>query len=331
MSQQTVDIAFFLYYISCHAVCLYQIVKDFYTIVNYFIDKRMKARYNRSMEFTIKPFETQIDVTGIVNVHFFEFSEHFTTQNDKHPFCELVFVSAGVLEVRSETFSGILKKGEMIVHGANELHSLSCPTGSNPTVIIVGFECESKSLAELSKRPLPLSDASVKRLAEIVKEGRNVFAPPYDVPAYDMKTRKKQPFGATQLLKILLEYFFLQLTRERRAHVDETTEKPAFMTGEIIAYVSENYLEKITLDELAFLFKTNRATLCKEFKRATGRTVGEFISDKRLEKAKKMIEETDETFTQIADELNFDSIHYFTRFFKKQTGLTPKEYRAKRK
>ncbi len=281
------------------------------------------------MEFKIKPLETPLEVTGIVNVHFFEFAEHFSTKNDKHPFYELVFVSAGVLEVRSEAFSGILKKGEMIIHGANELHSLSCPAGSNPTVIIIGFSCAAGALATLSKKPIKLNDNGVKRLAEIVKEGRNVFAPPYDVPAYDMKTRKKQPFGATQLLKILLEYFFIQLMREQRMQAEEVLEKPAFLTGEIIAYVSDNYLEKITLDELAFLFKTNRATLCKEFKRATGKTVGEFIADKRLEKAKRLIKETDQTFTQIAETLNFDTIHYFTRFFKKKTGLTPKDYRAK--
>jgi YesN/AraC family two-component response regulator len=51
---------------------------------------------------------------------------------------------------------------------------------------------------------------------------------------------------------------------------------------EVVQYVDDNFLERITLDELAFLFGTNRATLCKEFKGATGKTVVNYISDKKL-------------------------------------------------
>ena len=107
---------------------------------------------------------------------------------------------------------------------------------------------------------------------------------------------------------------------------EESTEAPA-MIQEIIQYVCDNDIEKITIDELAFLFKTNRATLCKEFKRATGKTIVEFVNERKFEKAKQRIIGSHDTFTQIAEELNFESIHYFTRFFKKMSGMTPKEYR----
>ena len=40
--------------------------------------------------------------------------------------------------------------------------------------------------------PLLLGDSNVKKLAEIVKEGRNVFMPPYNVPVYDMKKKKQR-------------------------------------------------------------------------------------------------------------------------------------------
>ena len=83
--------------------------------------------------------------------------------------------------------------------------------------------------------------------------------------------------------------------------------------------------------ELAFLFKTNRATLCREFKRETGRTLVTFINEKKVERAKEKILTSGKTFTQIAEEMNFESIHYFTRFFKKMTGETPKEFRQKHK
>ena len=50
-------------------------------------------------------------------------------------------------------------------------------------------------------------------------------------------------------------------------------------------------------------------------------------SELNIEKAKRKILSSDATFTKIAEEMNFESIHYFTRFFKKMSGMTPKEFR----
>jgi YesN/AraC family two-component response regulator len=147
-----------------------------------------------------------------------------------------------------------------------------------------------------------------------------------------MKKKKHQPFGAEQLLKNLLEYFLSNLSRKFSDKSEsEDSGQAGLSVGEIIAYMDDNYKEKITLDELAFIFRTNRSTLCKEFKRGTGKTISEYVADKKLSAAKQKIKGTSKTFTEIAEELNFESIHYFTRFFKKHTGISPKTYRNQEK
>ena len=286
------------------------------------------------MEFVLKDLKTAISVTKIANIHFFEFEKNFFTENDSHPFCELVFVSSGELHVQSEDYTGKLDRHEMILHRAGMLHSLCCTPDNAPTIIVIGFACNSDVLSEFSHRPVFLRDSSIKQLAEIVKEGRNVFAPPYDIPTFDMKKKKKQSFGAEQLLRILLEHFLIGLVREYATgtHAQKSDASPHTSTiREIIAYVNDNYLEKITIDELAFLFNTNRATLCREFKAETGQTIVAYINEKKLSLAKDRIDNSSITFTQISSALHFDSIHYFTRFFKKHTGMTPKEWRNRKK
>ena len=279
------------------------------------------------MKYVTKKLADTISVTGIVNLHFFEFGKDFSTDDEEHPFYELVFVNSGKLYISSEDYSGELLKNQLIIHRQNTTHSLRCNAEQAPSVIIIGFESRSPIIDNFSKEPQDLSPAAIRKLAEIVKEGRNVFKPPYNIPVYDMKKKKQQLLGSEQLLKILLEYFLIKLAREHiQAESVEDGESPTLI-HEIIKYVSDNFLEKITIDELAFLFKTNRATLCKEFKRATGKTVVEFINAEKIELAKKRIATTSETFTRIAEDMNFESIHYFTRFFKKMTGITPKEYR----
>ncbi len=280
------------------------------------------------MEYVLKTLSPCVDVTGIVNIHFFEFPHDFYTKSESHPFYELVYVSGGSLIIKSDGYTGKLEEGKMIIHKPEEAHSLSCESSSTPTVIIVGFTCKQNTPNKIASIPMALSPADVKKLAEIVKEGRNVFAPPYDVPLYNMQKRDNPPFGSEQMLKNLLEYFLIGILRDCTMQGEnEREEGDVLSVSEIVNYLNDNYTEKITIGELAFLFKTNRSTLCKEFKSFTGKTVVEFINAKKLEKAKTLIKTTEKTLTSIADELNFESIHYFTRFFKKLTGLSPKEYR----
>lgn len=285
------------------------------------------------MEFVTKKLNNTINIQGVVNVHFFEFTKDYYTKNDKHPFFELIYVSSGKLTINSEDFNGELEKNKLLIHRENEYHSLTCDKDSTPTVIIIGFTCSGSGIEKFSKTPLTLNDADVKKLAEIIKEARNVFAPPYDVPVYDMKKKKNAPYGAEQMLKILLEYFLIGLMRKSidGTNLEESSNTERLNVTEIIDYINDNYLEKITLDELAFIFRTNRSTLCKDFKNYTSMTVTEYINDKKLKLAKDKILKTTKTFTEIAEELNFETIHYFTRFFKKMTGLSPKEYRKNQK
>ena len=284
------------------------------------------------MDFVQKKLDIVLKISSIVNLHFFEFQNEYHTKADKHPFYELVFVSSGKLSVNSESYRGELNKSQMIVHRPNEMHSLSCSKKASPVVIIIGFTCSNNRLSDFSNKPFTLSNLMVKKLAEIVKEGRNVFLPPYDMPVYDMKKKKNAPFGAEQLLENLLEYFFISVLRSTESveKLDDNN-SDRLMVSEIVSYLDDNYKEKITIDDLAFLFGTNRTTLCREFKNHTKKTVTEYLDEKKIKKAQEYIKNSNKTFTEIAGILNFESIHYFTRFFKKHTGVSPKTYRMENK
>ena len=282
------------------------------------------------MNFKLKNMENVITIPRIANVHFFEFPFDYRTVDDKHPFCELIFVASGSLAVKSADFSGVLKKNEFIIHTSNRVHSLSCPKNTLSTVVIIGFECYSDKLSYFAQKPVRLDEYEVKQLSEIVKEGRNLFAPPYDIPLYDMKIKKERTFGCEQMLRALLEVFLIGLIRKYEFNETvQETENFGFGIDEIVKYVDDNFLEKIKIDELAFLFQTNRSTLCKEFKSATGKTLINYIIDKKIEYSKNLLKTTDLTLTEIAYKTGFDTVPYFHSFFKKYTTLTPLEYRKK--
>lgn len=286
----------------------------------------MKRQSNK--EFKLKEFNIDLSVTRMANIHYFEFTNKYSTFKDRHPFKELIFVDSGSITVEAEGYSGALGTKELLIHKENEEHSLSCVGSEAPNVIIIGFECECERLDPFSTAPVPLSDDLIKTLTEIIKEGRSVFLPPYDVPNLkDMKKRKSYAFGSDQMLKLKLEIFLIELVRTLESETYRTKDaKPDKKTEEICQYLNDHYKEKISLDNLCFLFGTNKTTLCKNFKDAYGETIVSYINRRRIKKAKSLMREGELSLTQVAFASGFSSIHYFSKTFKLHEHRSPSEY-----
>lgn len=282
------------------------------------------------LEYVLKGIKGEIDVKRLANVHYFEFTESFHTIDDSHGFCELVYVDRGRIDIESENYTGELKENCMILHGRDERHSLTCRDDVAPNVIIIGFEC-SASLSPLTSSPLLLNDELQKFLAEIIKEARSVYLPPYDIPYQaEMEKRDSFAFGADQLIKDYLQIFLIKAVRlsEERALGSENEIRGFSGIAEVKRYLDENFTERIGLEELCFLFGTNRSTLTKEFKATYSSTIFDYINSLRIEYAKRLLSEGERSLTEISELLNLSSVHYLTALFKKRTGISPTEYIA---
>ncbi len=282
----------------------------------------------KATDFKLKDFNIQINVSRMANIHYFEFTKEYSTSKASHPFKELVYVDSGSIKVDSEGFSGILQSKQLLIHKSNEIHSLSCIGENAPSVIIIGFECDCEKLNIFSTKPFDLSSAHIKILTEIIKEGHSVFLPPYDVPDLkDMKKRKNFQFGADQMLKLKLEMFLIELIRSVEiSSYSVTSTVSDKKTEDICAYLNEHYKEKITLDNLCFLFGTNKTTICNNFKNAYGDTIIGYINKLRIKKAKSLMREGDLNLTQLSAATGFSSIHYFSKTFKAIDGHSPSQY-----
>ena len=68
------------------------------------------------MFFTLQPSIIQMDVTRIANLQYFEFANAFHSQQDRHNFCELLYVDSGEIRVKSDNFEGTLcEKAEVAI------------------------------------------------------------------------------------------------------------------------------------------------------------------------------------------------------------------------
>ena len=95
--------------------------------------------------------------------------------------------------------------------------------------------------------------------------------------------------------------------------------------------VSEEYTSHHDVEYYADRLCITPNYLNKIIRHTLGATAKNYIHNKVREEAERLLQYTTVTITEISEWLNFDSASYFTRFFKKNTGLTPLQYRERLK
>ena len=102
------------------------------------------------------------------------------------------------------------------------------------------------------------------------------------------------------------------------------------LVKESLEYIDKHYQEQMSVSDISRELGTSTSYLSRIFKESTGETIIRTINNKRIEKAKVYLAETDYKVYEIADILGFENVTYFSRFFKKHTGMSPKEYKEEK-
>jgi AraC-like DNA-binding protein len=91
--------------------------------------------------------------------------------------------------------------------------------------------------------------------------------------------------------------------------------------------MEHNYQQNISLDDLADMAGCNSQYLCRFFKEITGMSPIKYLISIRIERACKLLNETDLSVIEVSMECGFDNVSYFIRKFKEITNTTPNQYR----
>lgn len=96
-----------------------------------------------------------------------------------------------------------------------------------------------------------------------------------------------------------------------------------------IIYIEENYMkDSISLNEVSGAVEVSANYFSTVFRQEMGMTFTEYVTKKRMDKAKQLLRQTERPSGDIAAEVGFKDPHYFSYVFKKTQGCTPREYRG---
>ncbi|MBI4978261.1 MAG: helix-turn-helix transcriptional regulator [Spirochaetes bacterium] len=258
----------------------------------------------------------------------------------RHEFLEFFYVNGGTGQHHLNGKVSVLNKGDLYVMNPDHEHAFS-QIGSNAVEIITCIFTQSflESHFALAKK--------VDRFVEFIHMRpfqREGYAKLHLDGMADVKVRgllhemleeyEKRPAGFEIALKAKLTDLLITLVRFYDAHKDaaaalsQRMSKKSRVVFDSIAYVNRHFRERITLEEIIKRHGTmTKEYFCVLFKRITGKTFVEYLTETRIDYAKKLLSFSTLTVTDICFESGFHDLSNFERTFHRAAGCPPKKFR----
>ncbi len=137
---------------------------------------------------------------------------------------------------------------------------------------------------------------------------------------------KSEPFGFQQTIAAFTLEILSKLYSLNYSMGDDTTYIQQ-VVRKAKSILTEQMSETIDFPQLANTLGVSYSWLRSAFKRYTGFPPHQYLLELRIEKAKFLLSGTHESIKEISNDLGFESPYYFSRYFKKRTGISPSQWR----
>ena len=124
-----------------------------------------------------------------------------------------------------------------------------------------------------------------------------------------------------QALEYKMLYDFIKVLKKYKENIYNP------LINRVITYIKKNIETNLSLQELSSFANVHPNYLCTTFKKEVGKTLTEYIDDHRIIAIKQYMNHANLKISEISYTFNFNHTTYFSRYFKKHTGLTPRDYR----
>jgi len=220
-------------------------------------------------------------------------------------------------------------KGLFFAPGNTFSHTVAGKDGVN--MLSVFFVCENLEVDAFNLKIRKFDTFERMILSELVNTGNTYFERHSTLPEGPKGTKPKDdaPLFVPHFVKASVEFLLLRLYKNKKEKtiINKSSNVQTDLTvNQAVEYMYKNVRKKLSVSDIAGSVKMSESNFQAIFKKATGQSVISYFNNLKVEQAKIMIRKKVYTYGEIASELGFGSESYFSRHFKKSTGMTPSEY-----
>lgn len=261
------------------------------------------------------------------HTRFVDFPKH------KHNYIEINYVYNGKLNQKVGNQKISLQKGELLFLNQHIEHEIETCAKED---IIINFIIQPQffdfifSFLTTENR---ISNFLINSLYNSTQNGQFLYFKVSEVTNIQELIKKiifeimNPAFMSESTIKLYMGLLMTELIKHADK-VEHTEEYPAqhYLIVESLKYIDEHFADA-SLYELATKLHQPDYALSKNIKKATNYTFKELLQEKRLSKAKELLESTDMSIASVVDQVGYDNISYFYRIFKNKYNQTPKKFR----
>ena len=270
-----------------------------------------------------------LKVRRLASINYYDLSPDFVTRENTHEYWEFVYVDGGEVRCVMDGETVLMQQGDIIFHSPEEMHETLCNGKQVAAIFSMIFDCSSRAMQFFAGKKIKVPKTLRSLLKKLIDEAHKSFA----VSEYPLRPLPNAPQGGEQLVRIYLEEFLLLLHR----HCQSAQKTKTVIGGEelvgnaliedICACLKANIYGKMSLQMLSDKFHFGKSYLCDQFKKSKGVSVIGYYLELKLEEAKRLLREENIPIHEISEKLGFESPEYFSRYFRKRVGHSPKDFR----
>ena len=258
--------------------------------------------------------DRKLRIGGIHTFFYQEKEQGFLFSGEAHPIMELTYVDQGALHSVVEGQDLLLKQGDLVIYGPNQWHMQYADIGVAPRFVTITFDVSNGDLTPLLNRKFTAPQNTVSLLQKMLHEQEQM-----------------DEFSGNVILAHLELLLILLLREDKTPKAGKLqTSNAVHSENEIIRqaqqYISAHIREKLSVPLVARQVDVSPSYLTALFHKNLQISPGEYIRRSKLQESKQMIRENNLNFTEIAAELQYSTVHHFSRQFKEKFGITPTEY-----
>ena len=252
----------------------------------------------------------------VENIYTFFYQEKepgFCFSGESHEILELTYVDHGCLHSVTDGQEMTLEQGDLTIYGPGQFHMQYADIDVAVRYVTITFSLSGSGWQKLLNRKFQAAQEGLMLLERLLRE-------------------MEQPgLFAEDTIVSLLSLLLLHLLRLDQDRPKAPTSVGAIQNeNELIRrtqlYISQHLRQKLSVPGVARHVGVSASYLTALFQKHLHIAPGEYIRRLKLQESKQMIREGKLNFTAIAEELNYSTVHHFSRQFKEKFGITPTEY-----